>query len=86
MTSRNEKENAIRAYTEAIGFVDINPHLNTHLGKVTMLDGDAHLIEEIDKDWCILGTLDQLTNQEFDQIYTAVQQNASRVLAGVASK
>lgn len=86
MTSRNEKEDAIRAYTEIIGFVDINPHLNTHLGRVTMLDGDAHLIEEIDKDWCIQGTLNQLTNQEFDQIYTAVQRDASRVLASVASK
>lgn len=86
MNSRNEKEYAIRAYAEVIGFVDINPHLNTHLGRITMLDGDAHLIEEIDKDWCIQGNLQQLTDEEFDQIYTAVQRDASRVLAGVASK
>jgi len=51
-----------------------------------MLDGDAHLIEEVAGDWCIQGTLDQLTDQEFDQIFTAVQNDVSKVLSQFASK
>lgn len=86
MNSRKENTDLIRDYAETIGIVDITPHLNTHLGRVTMLDGDANLIEEVAGDWCIQGTLDQLTDQEFDQIFTAVQKDASKVLASVASR
>jgi len=86
MNSRKENTDLIRTYAETIGIVDITPHINTHLGRVTMLDGDAHLIEEVGHDWCIQGTLDQLTDQEFDQIFTAVQKDASKVLASVASR
>lgn len=86
MNSRNEKESAVKKYAEVIGIVDIRPHLNTHLGLVTMLDGDAHLIEEVGHDWCIQGSLDQLTDDEFNQIYTAVQNDAAQVLASVASR
>ena len=86
MNSRKENTELIRNYAEIIGIVDITPHLNTHLGKVTMLDGDSNLIEEVAGDWCIQGTLDQLTDQEFDQIFTAVQNNAAQVLSQFASK
>lgn len=86
MNARKENTDLIRDYAEIIGIVDITPHLNTHLGKVTMLDGDANLIEEVGHDWCIQGTLDQLTDQEFDQIFTAVKRDASKVLSQFASK
>lgn len=86
MNARKENTDLIRDYAEIIGIVDITPHLNTHLGKVTMLDGDANLIEEVGHDWCIQGTLDQLTDQEFDQIFTAVKKDASKVLSQFASK
>lgn len=86
MNTRKENTELIRNYAEIIGIVDITPHLNTHLGKVTMLDGDANLIEEVAGDWCIQGTLEQLTDQEFDQIFTAVQKDASKTLASVASR
>lgn len=86
MNARKENTNLIRDYAEIIGIVDITPHLNTHLGKVTMLDGDANLIEEVAGDWCIQGTLDQLTDQEFDQIFTAVKKDASKTLSQFASK
>lgn len=86
MNSRKENTELIRNYAEIIGIVDITPHLNTHLGKVTMLDGDSNLIEEVAGDWFIQGTLEQLTDQEFDQVFSAVQDNASKVLATFSSR
>lgn len=86
MNSRKENTELIRNYAEIIGIVDITPHLNTHLGRVTMLDGDSNLIEEVGHDWFIQGTLEQLTDQEFDQVFSAVQDNASKVLATFSSR
>lgn len=86
MYTRKENETLIKDFAEILGMVDINPSVDTHLGRVTMLDGDAHLIEEVGKDWCIQGTLDQLTDEEFNQIFTAVRHEAAKVMSYAVSK
>ena len=86
MKTRQTNETLIKDFAEIMGMVDINPTVDTHLGRVTMLDGDAHLIEEVGKDWYIQGTLDQLTDEEFNQIFTAVRHEAAKVMSYAVSK
>lgn len=86
MKTRAEKESLIRDYADVAAIVEISPKVNTHLGLVTMLDKDATLIEEVAGDWCIQGTLQQLTDEEFDQIFSAVQRDVKKVLAYCCSK
>jgi hypothetical protein len=86
MKTRAAKETLIKDYADVAAIVDIYPKVNTHLGRVTMLDKEATLIEEVAGDWVIKGTLQQLTDQEFDQIFTAVQRDAQKVLAYFCSK
>jgi len=86
MKTRKELEFLIKDYAEISGIVSINPNVSTHLGRITMLDGSANLIEECGGDWCIQGTLQQLTDEEFDQIYSAVRNDAQRVISTAATK
>lgn len=86
MNTRQTNETLIKDFADILGMVDINPSVDTHLGRVTMLDGDARLIEEVGKDWCIQGTLDQLTDEEFNRIFTAVRQEAAKVMSYAVSK
>jgi hypothetical protein len=86
MNTRKHNENLIKNFSEVLGILDIHPHIHTHLGRITMLDGSAHLIENIAGDWVIKGTMDQLTDSEFDMLFTAVQDNAIKILASAASK
>ena len=84
--TREDNEQRIKDFAEFSGIIDITPHIHTHLGRVTMLDSDANLIEEVAGDWCIQGTLQQLTDEEFTEILKAVKRNAEKVLSSVASK
>ncbi len=85
MKTRVEKESLIRDYADIAAIVEISPKVNTHLGQVTMLDKGATLIEEVGKDWCIIGQIQDLTDEEFDQIFSAVQRDASKVLSSITS-
>lgn len=85
MESRIQKESAIKVFAQSAIIIDINPSVNTHLGKVTMLNRDATLIEEVGKDWCIIGQLQDLTDDEFNLLFTAVHSYAGELLASVAS-
>ena len=78
--SRSQKESAIKAFANSVSFVDINASIRTHLGKVTMLDQNSALIEEIGTDWCTIGHLQNLTDEELNQVFTAVQAYASKLL------
>ena len=85
MESRSQKESTIKAFANSVSFVDINPSIHTHLGKVTMLDKNSALIEEIGTDWCTIGHLQNLTDEELNQLFTAVQTYASKLLTPVES-
>ena len=86
MKTRTEKESLIRDYADVAVIVAIYPQVNTHLGQVTMLGKEATLIQEVAGDWCIQGTLQQLTDEEFDQIFSAVKRDAEKVLSSFCSK
>ena len=86
MNTRETNEALIKEFAQESGMVDINPSIDTHLGRITLLDDNARLIEEVDGNWCIQGTLDQLTDQEFNQVFSAVQGFASKVMAYAVSK
>lgn len=85
MESRSQKESAIKAFANSVSFVDINPSIHTHLGKVTMLDKNSALIEEIGTDWCTIGHLQDLTDEEFNQLFTAVQAYANKLMTSLDS-
>ena len=85
-STREDNEKKIKDYAEISGFIDITPHLHTHLGRITLLDSEANLIEEVGGDWCIQGTLKQLTDEEFNQVYSAVRNDAAKVLAHTMSR
>ena len=85
-STREDNEKKIKDYAEISGFIDITPHLHTHLGRITLLDSEANLIEEVGGDWCIQGTLHQLTDEEFNKVYSAVRKDAQRVMSTVVNK
>ena len=67
----------------SVDFVDINPSIHANLGKVTMLDKNSALIEEIGTDWCTIGHLQELTDEELNQVFTAVQAYANKLMTSV---
>ncbi len=79
--TRQSREDKVRAYAHAAIIVDIAPAVETHLGKVNMLDRDATLMEDYAGDWIIKGQLSDLTDEEFNNIFKAVQENAKQMLA-----
>lgn len=83
---RKQQEDKVRAYAHAAIIVDIAPAVETHLGKVNMLDRDATLMEDYAGDWIIKGELTDLNDEEFDQVFRAVQANALKLLASVAQR
>ena len=85
MESRSQKESTIKAFAYSVDFVDINPNIHTHLGKVTMLDKNSALIEEIGTDWCTIGYLQDLTDEELNQLFTAVQAYANKLMTSLDS-
>ena len=85
MESRFQNASAIKSFANSVSFVDISPNIHTHLGKVTMLDKNSALIEEIGTDWCTIGHLQDLTDEEFNQLFTAVQAYASKLMTSLES-
>ena len=83
MKTRKDFETLIQDFAELVEFVDLTPGITTHLGKVTMLDKNSTLIEEIGTDWCTIGHLQNLTNEELNQLFTAAQAYANKLLTSV---
>lgn len=72
--SRQENEEAVRNLANFVTIIDIYPSVNTHLGEIDTIDQNAMCIQTIDNDWCPKGTLSDLTDEEFDKIFSAVQK------------
>lgn len=84
--TRKENEEKITNFVAASGFIDLNPKIETHLGTIDLVcysyfKNKAYLAEEINKDWHYKGTLDQLTDEEFEKVFAAVRDFAEKVLA-----
>jgi hypothetical protein len=82
MKTRKDFESLIQDFAELVEFVDLTPGITTHLGRITMLDNAANLLQDKTK----VGTLQQLTNEEFNTIYTEVRNQARKILATAVSK
>lgn len=83
---RKQMEDKVRAYAHAAIIVDIVPAVETSKGRVNMLDRDATLMEDYAGDWIYRGELADLNDEEFDQVFRAVQANALKLLASVAQR
>ena len=82
MKTRKDFESLIQDFAELVEFVDLTPGITTHLGRITMLDNAANLLQDKTK----VGTLQQLTDEEFSTIYTEVRNQARQILASAVSK
>lgn len=76
---RKDKTQRIKSLADAVIMIDIMPAVKTHLGDIDMLDKDANCIQNVGKDWVYLGTLEDLTDQEFDQVFASAQDYAKRL-------
>ena len=76
---RKDKTQRIKFLADAAIIIDILPAVKTHLGEIDMLDKDANCIQNVGKDWVYLGTLEDLTDQEFDQVFASAQDYAKRL-------
>ena len=82
MKTRKDFETLIQDFAELVEFVDLTPGITTHLGKINMLDNAANLLQDKTK----VGTLQQLTDEEFTTVYTEVRNQARKILATAVSK
>jgi len=82
MKTRKDFESLIQDFAELVEFVDLTPGITTHLGRIIMLDNAANLLQDKTK----VGTLQQLTNEEFSTVYTEVRNQARQILASAVSK
>ena len=82
MKTRKDFESLIQDFAELVEFVDLTPGISTHLGKITRLDNAANLLQDKTK----VGTLQQLTDEEFNTVYTEVRTKARQILGSAVSK
>lgn len=82
MKTRKDFESIIQDFAELVEFVDLSPGITTHLGRITMLDNAANLLHEKDK----IGTLQQLTDEEFTTVYNEVRNQTRQILATAVTK
>ena len=82
MKTRKDFESLIQDFAELVEFVDLTPGISTHLGKITRLDNAANLLQDKTK----VGTLQQLTDEEFNTVYTEVRTKVRQILGSAVSK
>lgn len=76
--TRELKEQKVKEIASLAVIVDFPTVIKTHLGEIDMLDMYASCVQNAGKDWIYKGHISQLTDSEFDQIFTAVQDFLSR--------
>lgn len=74
LPSRQENEEMVKNLANLVTIIDIYPSVNTHLGEIDTIDQNAMCLQTIDDDWCPKGKLSDLTDEEFDKIFSAVQK------------
>lgn len=68
-----------------LGVIAITPSVPTHLGMVNSITDFGEILEDSMEEHRI-GHLDDLTNEEFNQVFTAAQNFCQRMTATAASK
>lgn len=78
--TRTEQENIVKNYAKVAVIIDFPTPINTHLGRIDMLDMTGTPIKVEGKDWVILGNLSDLYQQEMESVRQAVMEHAQQVL------
>ena len=82
--TREEREKKLSDFAQAAIMVDISPAVKTRRGNVNLIvssPSGPQLIEEINKDWCFCGKIADLTDEEFEDVFSAAQRHAEKLLS-----
>lgn len=78
--TRTEQETIVKNYAKVAAIIDFPTPIQTHLGRVDMLDMTGTPIQVEGKDWVVLGDLSDLYQQEMEDVRRAVLEHARQVL------
>ena len=78
--TRTEQETIVKNYAKVAAIIDFPTPIQTHLGRVDMLDMTGTPIQVEGKDWVVLGDLSDLYQQEMEAVRRAVLEHARQVL------
>ena len=78
--TRTEQETIVKNYAKVAAIIDFPTPIQTHLGRVDMLDMTGTPIQVEGKDWVVLGHLADLYQQEMEAVRRAVLEHARQVL------
>ena len=78
--TRTEQETIVKNYAKVAAIIDFPTPIQTHLGRVNMLDMTGTPIQVEGKDWVVLGDLSDLYQQEMEDVRRAVLEHARQVL------
>ena len=82
--TRTEQETIVKNYAKVAAIIDFPTPIQTHLGRVDMLDMTGTPIQVEGKDWVVLGDLSgdlsDLYQQEMEDVRQAVLEHARQVL------
>ena len=78
--TRTEQETIVKNYAKVAAIIDFPTPIQTHLGRVDMLDMTGTPIQVEGKDWVVLGDLSDLYQQEMESVRQAVMEHAQQVL------
>ena len=76
--------NQVMDLADKAGFIDISP-TETKLGTVDTITNFGELVDSASGDWNILGTLDDLSNEEFNLVFSSVLDFCKRVMESAAA-
>ena len=69
--TRTEQETIVKNYAKVAAIIDFPTPIQTHLGRVDMLDMTGTPIQVEGKDWVVLGDLSDLYQQEMEAVRSA---------------
>lgn len=78
-STRKEQEQKLKDFAQEGVIIEFNPAVKTHIGEIDMLDRNANCIQALDKEWIFLGTLADLTDEEFYKVFSSAQKFAERL-------
>lgn len=77
---RTNLENNICKFANVAGIIFLNPIVKTEKGNVEMIGRNGSLMEDINGDWVIHGTIHNLTDEDFMKVYEAALEKAREIL------
>jgi hypothetical protein len=78
--TRAEQETIVKNYAKVAAIIDFPTPINTHIGRIDMLDMTGAPIRVDGKDWVVLGDLSDLYQHEMEAVRLAVLEHARQIL------